>query len=94
MIYFTSDLHFSHKNILNMGHGRPFSSTEEMNQKLIENWNKKVTSNEDMVYVLGDVFWGQNSDQIISIPGYYFLLSFVVSENLPFPSLFLQVAPG
>lgn len=64
MIYFTSDLHFSHKNILNMGRGRSFSSVEEMNQKLIENWNKKVTSNEDIVYVLGDVFWGQNSDQI------------------------------
>lgn len=52
---FISDLHFGHKNVLSFDN-RPFSSIEAHDQKLIENWNKRVSS-EDTVYILGDVSW-------------------------------------
>lgn len=48
-IFFTSDLHFGHKNIIQYDQ-RPFSSVDEMDAALIERWNRKV-SPEDLVYV-------------------------------------------
>lgn len=51
MIYYTSDLHFGHENILQ--NRTMFSTIEEMNETLIEKWNKKVHRN-DHVYILGD----------------------------------------
>lgn len=53
MIYFTSDLHFHHENIIPSCH-RPFRNAEDMNEKLIRNWNEVVRP-EDEVYILGDV---------------------------------------
>ena len=52
-IYFTSDLHLGDKNII-ANCGRKFSSVEEMNETLIQNWNHKV-KDEDEVYILGDL---------------------------------------
>lgn len=52
LIYFTSDLHFYHENIIRHTN-RPFRSTEEMNMALIHNWNQRV-SYQDEVYILGD----------------------------------------
>lgn len=58
-ILFTSDLHFGHKNILETCHrnqescGKDFETIEEMNDFLIDRWNKKVGP-DDTVYVLGD----------------------------------------
>ena len=65
-IFFTSDLHIGHKKILTMGKGRPFNTIEEHDKTLIDNWNKKVSPN-DLVYVLGDMFWNYNSKQIKEI---------------------------
>lgn len=53
MIYFTSDLHFYHKNVIDFSQ-RPFSSVEDMNKALIDNWNARVLP-QDTVYILGDV---------------------------------------
>lgn len=53
MIYFTADLHFDHEKIITACH-RPFHNAEEMNEKLIQNWNQRVQP-EDDVYILGDV---------------------------------------
>ena len=53
MIFFTSDLHLGHKNISRLC-GRPFESVEEMDEILIDNWNKKI-HRCDTVYILGDI---------------------------------------
>lgn len=42
----------SHSNIIKYC-DRPFNSTEEMNEKLIENWNK-VVGKQDRVFMMGD----------------------------------------
>lgn len=51
-IYFSSDHHFYHANVIKYCN-RPYSSIEEMNEKLIANWNS-VVQPEDTVYYLGD----------------------------------------
>lgn len=57
--WYTSDLHFNHKNILNYeNRTRNFTSVEEMNEKLIENWNS-VVKQHDQIYVLGDFILGK-----------------------------------
>ena len=55
-VFFTSDTHFFHKNILKYC-GRPFGSVEEMNETLIDNWNRKV-GKDDVVFHLGDFCFG------------------------------------
>jgi len=50
--YFIADTHFGGENIRRY-ENRPFETAMEMDEKLIENWNKTVTA-EDTVYVLGD----------------------------------------
>lgn len=58
-IFFISDTHFSHGNILNFKKscGKPvrtFSSEEEMNEELVKRWNS-VVKKQDKIYHLGDV---------------------------------------
>ena len=52
-VWFTSDLHFWHKNICKYC-DRPYESVEEMNQGIIANWNS-VVKEDDIVFVLGDL---------------------------------------
>lgn len=52
MIYFTGCTHFGHYNIIKLAK-RPFTSVEEMDSVLIENWNKTVKPN-DMIIHHGD----------------------------------------
>lgn len=54
--FFTSDTHFGHANIIRFCK-RPFENVEEMNEVLIENWNK-VVSDDDTVFHLGDFAFG------------------------------------
>lgn len=54
-IFFTSDTHFGHKNVINFC-GRPFRDVKEMNERLIKNWNDRVGV-QDMVFHCGDVLW-------------------------------------
>ena len=52
MIWFTSDQHFGHSNIIRFCN-RPFKDCEEMNEVLIDNHNHRVKDGDD-VYHLGD----------------------------------------
>lgn len=58
--FFTSDLHFGHKNILKYC-PRPWNSVEGMDEGLILNWNSVVKPN-DVVYILGDVFFCEEKE--------------------------------
>lgn len=51
-IFFISDTHFGHANIIRYSN-RPFSSVEEMNNQLVQNWNALVKP-DDIVWHLGD----------------------------------------
>ena len=52
-IFFIADLHFDDENIMNY-ESRPFSTADEMNAAIIENWNR-VVGKDDTVYLLGDI---------------------------------------
>ena len=67
MVYFTSDLHFYHKNIMSYSPAfRSYADVDEMNKKLIELWNDTV-SPEDTVYNLGDFSMCANTKKVIEI---------------------------
>ena len=51
-VFFTSDTHFGHKNILGYCN-RPFADIVKMNRELIAKWNATVSIN-DVIYHLGD----------------------------------------
>ncbi|MDO4223216.1 MAG: metallophosphoesterase family protein [Acinetobacter sp.] len=68
-IFFTSDLHFGHKNILRYApEYRPYTSVEQMDQALIQLWNQQV-SPHDIVYNLGDFSFHKDVAQSKKILG-------------------------
>lgn len=73
MIFFTADTHFGHKNIIEYCK-RPFSSVDEMNRIIIENWNSVITP-EDTVYHLGDVAFHRGLDCVRKLNGKLILIS-------------------
>ena len=70
-IFFISDTHFGHANMLKFTnydgtHMRPFNSIEELDELMIQNWNS-IVSPKDKIYHLGDVCYKcGNRDQILS----------------------------
>lgn len=65
MIYYTSDIHFNHKKIIESCN-RPFKDIDEMNESLIGNWNVRVKK-EDTVYYLGDFAIVKNNKDVQNI---------------------------
>jgi len=59
MVYFISDLHMDHRNIIRYCH-RPFKDVAEMNAAIVGNWNSLVKP-DDLVYLLGDIAFGRGS---------------------------------
>ena len=63
-IFFTSDTHFGHKNIIKFidydgNRVRPFDTWEEADEIMVQNWNS-VVKPEDKVYFLGDLCFNRN----------------------------------
>ena len=56
-LFFTSDTHFGHANIIKYC-SRPFNSATHMDEMLISNWNETVGP-EDTVFHLGDFCFGK-----------------------------------
>lgn len=67
MLYFTSDHHFGHANIIRYCN-RPFGDVEEMNRGLVDNWNDTVAPSDE-VWVLGDVAMGQREETLKLVRG-------------------------
>ncbi len=63
-VFWTSDLHFSHANVIRYC-SRPFATVEEMNEALVRNWNE-VVGPEDTVYCLGDFSLSFSAAQLFS----------------------------
>ena len=59
-LFYIADTHFGHGNILRFD-GRPFSSVAQMEDVIVQNWNRTVTDKDD-VYILGDFCWGKADD--------------------------------
>ena len=55
MIWFTSDLHLAHRNIISIGGGRPFDSVGRMEAYIIDAINDRVSC-ADTLWVLGDFY--------------------------------------
>lgn len=55
-VWFTSDTHFYHENILQFC-SRPFKDISEMNEILVKNWNETVPP-DGVVFHLGDFAFG------------------------------------
>jgi len=74
-VYLISDMHFGHPNIMKY-ENRPFTSVDEMDETIINNWNKTVKK-DDKVFILGDVsFYNkEKTKEIISrLNGYKTLI--------------------
>lgn len=72
-IYIVSDTHFGHSNFLTFKNAdgslvRKFSCVEEMDECMVNNWNR-VISPEDIVYHLGDVYFGDGHKHLSRLKG-------------------------
>ena len=57
-IFFISDPHFNHGNIIKFC-ARPWETKEEMTEAMINNWNS-VVGPDDIVFCLGDFMWASS----------------------------------
>lgn len=70
-IFYTSDLHYHHKNVCHWDKMNwdaslgeyPFADYMERDAGIIERWNSRIGGN-DIVYILGDVCYGKRDDFI------------------------------
>ena len=60
-IFFTSDFHFNHTNVIYYCQ-RPFTSLEEMNTTIIKNFNSRVKE-DDLCFYLGDFIFKSGTNR-------------------------------
>lgn len=58
--YFLADTHLGHESIIRLSQ-RPFHNRDQMDECLIENWNRRVKPG-DRVYFAGDFCWGNSNN--------------------------------
>lgn len=68
MLYFTADTHFDHDNIIKYCN-RPFKTIEEMNNKIVENFNSVVKFG-DVLYIVGDFAFRNVWEHFDKLNGY------------------------
>lgn len=61
MRYYIADSHFFHETLNHKMDHRGFESVEAMNQYMLEQWNKKVRENDEVI-ILGDFSWGKTQE--------------------------------
>lgn len=61
-IYYISDTHFGHANVIHFDN-RPFKDIFEMDRIMIENWNS-IVQEDDTVYFLGDFSWYREEETL------------------------------
>lgn len=74
-VWFTSDTHFGHENIIRYCN-RPFKNAEEMNAELIRRWRETVPE-DGIVFHLGDFAHGSSrlwNDILSALPGRKYLI--------------------
>ena len=73
-IFIISDTHFGHDNILRFRDSatneliRNFSDVHDMNEHIVDRWNKTV-NDDDIVYHLGDVYFGKGHEVLPRLKG-------------------------
>ena len=73
-IFIISDTHFGHENILKFRDSntneliRNFSDIHDMNEYIVDRWNKTV-NDDDIVYHLGDVYFGKGHEVLPRLKG-------------------------
>lgn len=63
--FYISDLHLGHQNVIKFD-ARPFTTTEEMEEVIVVNWNA-VVGKDDTTYILGDFCWSKDEKEWIRI---------------------------
>jgi calcineurin-like phosphoesterase family protein len=66
-VWFTSDTHFGHANILKFA-SRPFLSVQEMDEQMIQSWNSRVAPG-DTIYHLGDFAFADHNPYLRRLNG-------------------------
>jgi calcineurin-like phosphoesterase family protein len=62
MIWFTADWHLWHENMLHLCN-RPFNKCNQLHRKLLYNHNA-VINPDDTLYIVGDVYWKDNINEL------------------------------
>jgi len=86
-IFWTSDTHFAHKNLVEKFKGRPqFKTIKAHDKYLKEMWNDTVKV-KDHVYHLGDFGWTKNKQETLtlirSLHGYIHLIKGNHDKHIP-----------
>ena len=69
MIFYTADLHLGHENVIAYSK-RAFENCAEMLDVIIQNWNSVATDNDE-VYIIGDLFFKINSTEQLGSSAVY-----------------------
>jgi calcineurin-like phosphoesterase family protein len=94
--FVTSDLHLGHENIIRYCR-RPFSSAAEMDEVLINNWNRIVREGEEVLF-LGDLRYGPGAapagEYLSRLRGRITCIRGNHDEDIPHPVPFIRRRVG